>query len=84
LRILCLARVSTCQSHTKKSVDPGVQERLRTGCDLLWSFVAFDDCADITHKDDVQAMADITMEALHNPHTPRPKDEWVGGEFIRQ
>ena len=44
----------------------------------------FDDCTDVAHKDDVQVMADVCMDALRNPHTPRPKDEWVGGEIMRQ
>ena len=46
--------------------------------------LVFEDSADVAHNDDVQLMADITMEVLHNPHTPRPKDEWVGGEVTRQ
>jgi hypothetical protein len=50
----------------------------------MYTYFIFDDFADVAHYDDVQAMADITMEALRNPHTPRPKDEWVGGEVTRQ
>jgi len=29
-------------------------------------------------------MANIIMDALRNPHTPRPKGEWIGGEVTRQ
>jgi len=50
----------------------------------MCAFILFEYFADVAHKDDVQVMANITMEALHNPHTPRPKDEWAGGEATRQ
>jgi len=60
------------------------KEHLRTGCDLTFTLLVFEDSADVAHSDHVQLMADITMEALHNPHTPRPKDEWIGGEVTRQ
>ena len=36
------------------------------------------------HEDEVRVMANAMMDALHNPHTPRPKGEWVGGEITRQ
>jgi len=44
----------------------------------------YDEYSDVAHVDDVRAMADISMDALRNPHTPRPKDEWIGGEITRQ
>ena len=50
----------------------------------MWMVFILDDSADAAHKDDVQAMANIIIEALHNPHTPRPQNEWVGGEVARQ
>lgn len=47
-------------------------------------FFMFDAYTDVAHEDDVRAMADISMDALRNPHTSRPKDEWIGGEITRQ
>ena len=44
----------------------------------------YDEFSDTLHEDEVQIMADAMMDALHNPHTPRPKGEWVGGEAARQ
>ena len=47
-------------------------------------FFVYDEYSDVAHEDDVRVMADISMDALHNPHAPRPKDEWIGGEVTRQ
>ena len=47
-------------------------------------FFLYDEYSDVAHVDDVRAMADISMDALRNPQTPRPKDEWIGGEITRQ
>lgn len=47
-------------------------------------FFVFDEHSDVAHEDEVQVMANIIMDALRNPHTPRPKGEWVGGEVTRQ
>jgi len=60
------------------------KERLRTGCDLMNMFFVYDEYSDVAHEDDVQVMANIIMDALRNPHAPRPKGEWVGGEVTRQ
>jgi Delta6-protoilludene synthase len=57
---------------------------MRTGCDLMNMFFVYDEYSDVAHEDEVQVMADIIMDALRNPHTPRPKGEWVGGEVTRQ
>ncbi|KAI0036496.1 terpenoid synthase [Vararia minispora EC-137] len=58
--------------------------RLRTGCDLMNMFFVFDEYSDVSHPDEVQVMADIIMDALRNPHIPRPVGEWIGGEMTRQ
>ncbi|KAF8483510.1 terpenoid synthase [Russula ochroleuca] len=60
------------------------KERVRTGCDLMNMFFVYDEYSDVAHEDEVQVMANIIMDALRNPHTPRPKGEWVGGEVTRQ
>lgn len=60
------------------------KERARTGCDLMNMFFVYDEYSDVAHEDDVQVMADIIMDALRNPHKPRPEGEWVGGEVTRQ
>lgn len=62
----------------------GFKERARTGCDLMNMFFVYDEYSDVAHEDDVQVMANIIMDALRNPHKPRPKGEWVGGEVTRQ
>jgi len=47
-------------------------------------YFIYDEYSDVAHEDEVQVMANIIMDALRNPHTPRPKGEWVGGEVTRQ
>jgi hypothetical protein len=68
----------------KDSTYPRLQEHLRSGCDLGTACLFLDDCSNVAHKDNVQVMTGIMLDILRNPHTPRPKDEWVGGEVIRQ
>ncbi|KAI0062662.1 terpenoid synthase [Artomyces pyxidatus] len=58
--------------------------RVRTGCDLMNMFFVFDEYSDVSPVEEVQIQADIIMDALRNPHTPRPDGEWVGGEVTRQ
>ena len=47
-------------------------------------FFVYDKYSDVSHEDDIQVMADIIMDALHNPHKPGPEGEWVGGKVMRQ
>lgn len=44
----------------------------------------FDEYSDISCEEEVCQQAGIIMDALRNPHKPRPKGEWVGGEVARQ
>ncbi|KAI0066962.1 terpenoid synthase [Artomyces pyxidatus] len=60
------------------------KERARTGCDLMNMFFVFDEYSDVSPVEEVQKQADVIMDALRNPHTPRPEGEWVGGEVTRQ
>ncbi|KAI0296936.1 isoprenoid synthase domain-containing protein [Multifurca ochricompacta] len=46
--------------------------------------IMFDEYTDMATADAAQVFADIAMDALRNPHVPRPKDEWIGGEVTRQ
>ncbi|KAI0298098.1 terpenoid synthase [Multifurca ochricompacta] len=60
------------------------EERLRSCCDLMNLYFLFDEYSDLANEDEAQLMANIIMDALRNPHTPRPKGEWIGGEVTRQ
>ena len=46
--------------------------------------IVYDEIYDESHEDEVQVMSNAIMDALRNPHTPRPEGEWVGGEVTRQ
>ena len=47
-------------------------------------FFVFDEYSDTSDEKTVQALADIMMDALRNPHTPRPAEESILGEITRQ
>ncbi|KAK4225934.1 isoprenoid synthase domain-containing protein [Podospora fimiseda] len=57
---------------------------LKTGCDLMHLFFMFDEHSDRASPEEVWNQASIQIDAFNNPETPRPRDEWVGGEFARQ
>lgn len=59
-------------------------ERCRTGCDLMNLFFVIDEYSDISTPEEVRKQKNIVMDALRNPHTPRPEGEWIGGEVARQ
>ncbi|KAI0284091.1 terpenoid synthase [Russula brevipes] len=54
---------------------------LRTGCDLMNMFFVFDEYSDVAQEDEVQVMSDIIMDALRNPHNPRPKASGLAARF---
>ncbi|KAF7372856.1 Terpene cyclase [Mycena sanguinolenta] len=60
------------------------KQRLRTGCDLMMLFFAFDEYTDVLPAPEVRRYADIVMDALKNPNKPRPEGEHVVGEVARQ
>ena len=47
-------------------------------------YLVFDEYSDVEDAAGVQRQADSIMDALRNPHKPRPTGEWVGGEIFRQ
>ncbi len=47
-------------------------------------FFIFDEHSDRCEPDEVWDQVDIIMDALRNPHVPRPEREWIGGEIARQ
>lgn len=83
-RTLWRTRVSLGYSHLGTSWLIVCSERLRTGCDMMNMVFVFDEYSDVSPTDEVQKQADVIMDALRNPHTPRPKGEWIGGEVARQ
>ncbi|GBE81078.1 terpenoid synthase [Sparassis latifolia] len=60
------------------------REQLRTGCDLMNVFFVFDEYTDNEPVDVVKQIAEISMDALRNPHKARPAGENVVGEITRQ
>ncbi|KAJ7240251.1 isoprenoid synthase domain-containing protein [Mycena rebaudengoi] len=60
------------------------KEHLRTGCNLMNIFFLVEEYTDVESPVVVQDMVDIVMDALNNPHKPRPEGEIVLGEATRQ
>ncbi|KAI0045613.1 terpenoid synthase [Auriscalpium vulgare] len=57
---------------------------LRIGCDLLALLYAIDEYTDVVQSNEVRLYADMIMDALRNPHKPRPAGEVPLGEMVRQ
>jgi len=43
-----------------------------------------DEYTDASEGGEVRKQKDTIMDAMHNPHEPRPEGEWVVGEVARQ
>ncbi|KZT08381.1 terpenoid synthase [Laetiporus sulphureus 93-53] len=62
----------------------GNKEQLRPFCDLMNLFFVIDHYTDFEDASDCREFTDVMMDALENPHKPRPKGEVVLGEITRQ
>ncbi|KAI0706366.1 terpenoid synthase [Earliella scabrosa] len=60
------------------------KDELRAECDLMNLFFLFDEYSDVEYEKTVQEFARIVMDALRNPHKPRPAGESLLGEVSRQ
>ncbi|KAF8142135.1 terpenoid synthase [Boletus edulis] len=60
------------------------KEHVRSACDLMHLFFMFDEHSDRATPSEVWKQKEVIMDALRNPHTPRPEREWIGGEIARQ
>ncbi|KAJ7831641.1 terpenoid synthase [Mycena leptocephala] len=56
----------------------------RVGCDLMNLFFVIDEHTDIAATETARQQADIVMDAIRNPHKPRPKGEWIGGKVAQE
>ena len=59
-------------------------EHARAGCDAMHMFLTIDEYSDRSAPSEVRKQKDVVMDALRNPHMPRSKGEWIGGEVTRQ
>ncbi|KAF8550942.1 terpenoid synthase, partial [Imleria badia] len=60
------------------------KEHVRAGCDLMNLLFVIDEYSDVSEPSEFRKQKDIVMDALRNPHEPRPKGEWICGEMARQ
>ena len=47
-------------------------------------FFVIDEYSDVSGEVEVREQKNVVMSALRDPHIPRPKGEWIGGEVARQ
>jgi len=47
-------------------------------------FFIIDEYSDAANGKGSGIISAIVMDAIRNPHTPRPNGEWIGGEAARQ
>jgi hypothetical protein len=57
---------------------------VRSVCDILKIYFVIDEYSDVSKPSSVREHKKAIVDALHNPHKPRPEGEWVGGEMMRQ
>ncbi|KAG1752168.1 isoprenoid synthase domain-containing protein [Suillus lakei] len=60
------------------------RELLRIGCVLNNVYFIVDEYTDAENAAVTQEMLDIVLDALHDPHKPRPEGECILGEIVRQ
>ncbi|KAK3364561.1 terpenoid synthase [Lasiosphaeria hispida] len=60
------------------------QAQLRAACELMTLFYLFDEYTDVSAPAATRALADVVMDALRNPSTPRPEGEFPLAELARQ
>jgi hypothetical protein len=61
-----------------------ISDGCRVGCDLMNLFFVIDEHTDIAATETARQQADIVMDAIRNPHKPRPKGEWIGGKVAQE
>jgi len=59
-------------------------ELIRLGCDLMNLFYVFDEYTDIADGEGASKIRDTVMDAMRNPHKPRPEGELLVGEMARE
>ncbi|KAM7218649.1 Isoprenoid synthase domain containing protein [Rhypophila decipiens] len=56
----------------------------RIGCDLMHLFFVFDEYSDRSTQEESRQQAISIMDALRDPHKPRPEGEFVGGRVAQE
>ena len=47
-------------------------------------FFTIDEHTDVATTKTARRQADIIMDAIRNPHKPRPEGEWIGGKVAQE
>ncbi|KAH7921774.1 hypothetical protein BV22DRAFT_1038265 [Leucogyrophana mollusca] len=92
---LCMFRLSTAGLRFLRSVGNlapfgalayphASKEHLRTGCDLIYVGFVVDEYTEVENAEVTREMIGIGIDALNNPHKPRPEGEVIFGEVVRQ
>ncbi|KAJ6474479.1 terpenoid synthase [Mycena vitilis] len=60
------------------------KEGCRVGCDLMNLFFVIDEHTDVSSTEKAREQASTIMDAIRNPHKPRPEGEWIGGKVAQE
>ncbi|KAH7928453.1 terpenoid synthase [Leucogyrophana mollusca] len=60
------------------------KEHLRSICDVMQLGFVIDEYTDVENADVTREMIDVVIDALEDPHKPRPEGEIILGEMTRQ
>ncbi|KAG1833624.1 isoprenoid synthase domain-containing protein [Suillus subalutaceus] len=60
------------------------REHFRIACEFIIVLIIVDEYTDVANGAVADAMMDIVIDALHNPHKTRPEGECILGEIVRQ
>lgn len=60
------------------------REHLRIACEFINVVIIVDEYTDVENAAVAEAMADIVIDALNNPHKTRPEGECILGKIVQQ
>ncbi|KAI6163689.1 terpenoid synthase [Pisolithus thermaeus] len=60
------------------------REHLRIACDLMIVYFIVDEYTDVEDANRAAEIVNVIIDALNNPHRPRPEGEMILGEVVRQ
>ncbi|KAG1730725.1 terpenoid synthase [Suillus occidentalis] len=60
------------------------REHLRIACEFINVVIIVDEYTDVENAAVAEAMVDIVIDALHNPHKTRPEGECILGKSVQQ
>ncbi|KAG2753747.1 terpenoid synthase [Suillus brevipes Sb2] len=71
-------------AESQEAFDKDDSEHLRIACEFINVVIIVDEYTDVENAAVAEAMADIVIDALNNPHKTRPEGECILGKIVQQ